>query len=111
MRKDKQNTDSGKQAKLTVVEVGNPALLVEFEIQRHVKSIRALIKKLRPHDRQKYYDGLLSHMLTRGGDGMMQKAQSKGDFSNLNDKDLLLIRELSGKIEELYFLSGNQSPD
>ena len=84
---------------------------VEFEIDRHVKSIRALIQKLRPLERQRYYDGLLSHLLSQPVNYPFGKTETKNnsnDYSNLSSTELSLVKELSLKIEELYRHSDNE---
>ena len=107
MRKEKNNANSSEKQDpfMKVVEPTVDLSHVEFEIERHVKSIRALIRKLRPMERQKYYDGLLSHLLSQPVNypfGKMETKNNPGDYSNLSNTELTLVRELSLKIEELY---------
>lgn len=120
MRKEKNTSGSkeslGQSEKhtpvLKVVESTNSQAQVVFEIQRHVRSIRALIRKLHPMERQRYFDGLLNHLLSEPVNYPITKADMKktpsNDFSNLSDSELSLIRELSVKIEELYRNSENE---
>ena len=107
MRKEKNTTNlNEKQAPvMKVIEPTVDRSHLEFEIERHVKSIRALIQKLRPLERQRYYDGLLSHLLSQPVNypcGKMEVRKNSGDYSNLSATELTLVRELSLKIEELY---------
>ena len=121
MRKEKHtpgspNDDFGQSEKHTpvmkVVETKNDQSQVVFEIERHVRSIRALIQKLRPLDRQRYYDGLLSHLLAQPINYPITKKDNRQnastDYSNLTVNELSLIRELSTKIEELYRQSSHE---
>src|ERR1043165_3489508 len=57
------NTEAstGSATHLTVVE--NKWTNTEREIDQHVKSIRALISKLHPAEKQKYFNGLLSFIV------------------------------------------------
>ena len=113
MRKEK-NTAQSNEKRASVMKVVEPTedrSHLEFEIERHVKSIRALIQKLRPLERQRYYDGLLSHLLSQPVNYPFSKMDAKknsGDYSNLSSTELSLVRELSLKIEELYRHSENE---
>ncbi|MBK7572112.1 MAG: hypothetical protein IPI10_10945 [Bacteroidetes bacterium] len=86
---------------------------VEIEIENHVKSIRSLIQKLNPADRQKYFNGLLNHILckqieyTQTKSIKNQKVNVSDDFSQLSTDDLDLIRELSCKLQDLYVRNGD----
>jgi hypothetical protein len=107
MRKEKNTSNSSEKQTpiMRVVETTNDNTRLEFEIERHVRSIRALIKRLRPLDRQRYYAGLLSHLLSQPVEYPFTKAESKqhdSDYSHLSAHELSLIREFSIKIEELY---------
>jgi hypothetical protein len=107
MRKEKNTSNSSEKHMpvLKVVETTQDSSRLEFEIDRHVKCIRALIQRLRPVERQRYYDGLLSHLLSQPVDypfPKVDKKQHNTDYSNLTTHELSLIRELSVKIEELY---------
>jgi hypothetical protein len=109
MRKDK-NTPHVNEPYMPVLKVVNASVhdsQLEFEIERHVKSIRTLIGKLRPLERQRYYDGLLSHILSRPIDypSKMNSNDDSYDYCNLSYNELSLIRELSMKIHELYRIS------
>jgi len=113
MRKQKNTQQSNVKdfPQLKVVETSNDQAHVEIEIDRHVKSIRALIRKLRPVERQRYYDGLLSHILSQPVEypGPKNKNEDSYDFCNLSVNDLSLIRELSVKIHEIYRIEGETS--
>lgn len=107
MRKVKINSNETHEHKMTVISVGQDRKEIETEIDRHVKSIQSLILKLGPPERQKYYNGLLSHLLaeevTYPITNTMTNNQSKErDYSRLNENELCLIRELSVQINSLY---------
>ena len=113
MRKEKNNANSSEKQDpfMKVVEPTVDLSHVEFEIERHVKSIRALIQKLRPMERQRYYDGLLSHLLSQPVNYPFSKTVTKNcpsNYSNLSATELTLVRDLSLKIEELYRHSDNE---
>lgn len=109
MRKERNTTHSKEKYEpvLQVVSTGSSNADLEQEIDRHVKSIRALINKLRPIERQRYYDGLLSHILSQPVEypGPSKRRQDDYDYCNLSYNELSLIRELSLKIHELYRIS------
>jgi hypothetical protein len=110
MRKEKNTSNSSEKQTpiMKVIETKHDSARLEIEIDRHVRCIRALIKRLRPLDRQRYYDGLLSHLLSQPVEYPFTKVESKNqdsDYSHLSSHELSLIRELSVKIEELYRLS------
>jgi hypothetical protein len=109
MRKLKNTTEAHEDPRpsMKVVEASNEQAQIEFEIDRQVKSIRALIRKLRPVERQRYYDGLLSHILSQPVEYPPRNSTPKEsyDYANLSYNELSLIKELSLKINELYWLS------
>ena len=108
MRKEKNNSTHVKQPSvMKVVEVSSDQSRLEYEIDLQVKSLRALIRKLRPLDRQKYYDGLLSHLLSQPVDYPPVKGEKNQsfDYCNLSFNELSLIKELSVKVHELYRIS------
>jgi hypothetical protein len=111
MRKEK-NTHSTSQNQaplMKVVDTTTDHSRLEFEIEHHVKSIRALIKRLRPLERQRYYDGLLAHILSQPVDVISGSVKNDSfDYCNLSVNDLMLIRELSVKMHELYRISENE---
>ncbi|MBL0102773.1 MAG: hypothetical protein IPP51_02790 [Bacteroidetes bacterium] len=116
MRKDihRENVSVESIQHLKVVETERHPVQVELEIENHVHSIRALIQKLHPTERQKYFDGLLNHLLHQDvqypfGNPMavQRKKKETQDFSRLNGDDLELIRELSCKLQDLYAHSGD----
>ncbi|HRH65912.1 MAG TPA: hypothetical protein PLU53_06415 [Bacteroidia bacterium] len=111
MRKIKTSQEVNGSPELKVVSLQNDRAQIEFEIDRHVKSIQSLIRKLVPSERQKYYNGLLSHMLAEPVRVPLEVHSNKQvhkdrDYSQLNEKDLGLIRELSQNLEQLYRISG-----
>lgn len=106
-----QNTQNIPQ--LEVVVNKSSQVQVEIEIENHVKSIRALIRKLRPQERQKYFNGLLSHLLTAKVEYPLQNVNASQlmnhseDFQALSQEHLELIREMSCKLQDLYVRSGD----
>ena len=113
MRKEKHNINSSEKQthSMKVIETNYDRTHLEFEIHRHVKSIRALIHRLRPLERQRYYDGLLSHLLLQPLEYPFAKPEGQKtyyDFSNLTVRELELVKELSVKMEELYRQSGGE---
>ncbi|MBK8362768.1 MAG: hypothetical protein IPL24_03560 [Bacteroidetes bacterium] len=116
MRKEinKLNTSTERDfPKLKVVENQTNHVHIEVEIESHVQSIRSLIKKLNPADRQRYFNGLLDHILCKEIEYPQTKRQQKqisnvsDDFSQLSVDDLDLIRELSVKLQDLYVRTGD----
>jgi len=116
MRKEinKLNTSTERDfPKLKVVENQTNHVHVEIEIENHVKSIRSLIQKLNTADRQKYFNGLLNHILCKQIEYPQtksiknQKVNVSDDFSQLSTDDLDLIRELSCKLQDLYVRNGD----
>jgi hypothetical protein len=94
-----------------VVDVSTDQHQLEIEIERQVRSLRALIRKLQPFERQRYFDGLLSHMLAQpiefhDYDGHVNDSY---DYCNLSVSELSLIKELSVKVHELYHLTGDRN--
>lgn len=91
---------------LKVVVVENNQVQIELELEKHIKKIRTLIYKLRPAERQKYFSGLLSHILDEPvmptGHHITKKIDSEKDYSALSHEELMLIEELSIKMEQLY---------
>ena len=102
-RKQSAKVDSPS---LRVVVVDKDQATIESEIERHVKVIRSLIQKLRPTDRQKYFDGLLSHIIDEPSNvskGWNQTTRwQRSDYSNLTVRELGLLEELSEKMEHMY---------
>ncbi len=104
------NTTNGNETRLRIVETNTDRVQVEFEIDRHIKSIRALINKLHPIERQKYFDGFLNHLLSKPVIFHSVKSDSPSneyDLSVLNTDELNLIRELSIKMDEMYRIQGD----
>jgi hypothetical protein len=108
MRKEKNTThfNENQLPNMTVIDSTTQSQL-EFEIERHVNSIRALIQKLHPIERQRYYDGLLSHILAQpiNYPDQMTHVNDSYDYCNLSVDELSLIKELSVKMHELYRVS------
>lgn len=84
-----------------------------MEIENHIRHIRSLINKLHPIERQKYFDGFLTHLLNKQTvyppkmKGPNTSANQEVDLTVLTNEELQLIRELSIKMEELYRHSGD----
>src|SRR5262245_36501330 len=74
---------------------------VQHEIEMHVRKIRTLIEKLPPKDRQDYFSGLLNHILSDNVSPETKAKKSK-DINGLSRTELVLLTELSQKMEELY---------
>jgi hypothetical protein len=90
---------------LTVVE--NTWTSVEREIDQHVKSIRALINKLRPTEKQKYFNGLLAFIVNEQIEMTSPATPTETDYSKLSKQELTLLDELSVKVQELYSATGD----
>lgn len=111
MQKIKTSQEVKGSPEMKVVSLQHNRAQIEFEIDRHVKSIQSLIQRLVPSDRQKYYNGLLSYMLAEPVQFPLKVHTQKQntvehDYSNLSENDLQLIRELSEQMEHLYRVSG-----
>ena len=107
MRKAKINNNETHTPILKVITIPNDRKQIETEIDRHVKSIQSLIQRLGPPERQKYYNGLLSHLLAEEVNYPMDmkncnKPNQDRDYSRLSENELQLIRELSSQINCLY---------
>ncbi len=111
MRKGKiNNNETQGEPVMKIITIAHDRKQIETEIDRHVKSIQSLIQRLGPPERQKYYNGLLSHLLAEDvnyparPEGKMKASKSspEHDYSRLSDNELQLIRELSAQINNLY---------
>ena len=90
---------------MKVVVVETDQVRIEQEIERHIKKIRSLIQKLRPPERQKYFQGLLAHILSEPHDYAThynQKLNFDIQPSRLTTDEMKLLEELSAKMEQLY---------
>jgi hypothetical protein len=85
---------------MTVVE--NKLTNIEREIDQHVKSIRALISKLQPTEKQKYFNGLLAFIVNEQIEWTETQSTTGTDYSKLSAQDLTILEELSTKMQELY---------
>jgi hypothetical protein len=112
-----RNNRSNNQSinSLRVVFVDQDQAMVEREIGKHVRVIRSLIDKLGPVDKQKYFDGLLSHIIDEPADSgnvptsvKRNNGFMKQDYSRLSIRELALLEELSGKMEEMYRTMHNE---
>ena len=116
IRASKSNRNTNQSTNhLRVVFVDQDQAMVEREIERHVRVIRSLITKLGPVDKRKYFDGLLSHIISEPPSSSAKVATqtkssefSKQDFGRLSIKELALLEELSGKMEEMYRTMDNE---
>jgi hypothetical protein len=94
------HTTTETTSTLTIVE--NKGTNIEREIDHHVKSIRALISKLRPAEKQKYFNGLLAFIVHDQIEWTETETKTGTDYSKLTSKDLTILEELSAKMQELY---------
>jgi hypothetical protein len=109
MRKEKNTGNTERQESIIkIVDVSTDQHQLEIEIDRQVKTLRALIRKLQPIERQRYFDGLLSHMLSQPVQypEFSSHINDSYDYCNLSVDELSLIKELSVKVHELYQLAG-----
>lgn len=94
--------------RLEVVDKTHQRPQVELEIEKHIKQIRSLIDKLHPFDRRKYFDGFLTHLLNKQVvypptmKSIGSESDPDHDLSVLSNDELMLIKELSFKLEEMY---------
>lgn len=107
MRAQQRNhTNNVQPPNLKIVVVDKDQATIENEIERHVKVIRSLIQKLTPTDRQKYFNGLLAHIIdepVKTTEAMGKNTRwQRTDYSNLTVRELSLLEELSGKMEQMY---------
>lgn len=106
--KKNRTSEKSETSALKVVVVENDQGQIEREIEKNIAKIRSLVRRLRPADRQKYFDGLLSHMLNepvelnKRHDSVNKKSNPEKDYSALSFAEMRLIEELSAKIEQLY---------
>lgn len=104
-----KNTSTADQSSLSVVHNTTPKN-IEREIDSYVKSIRVLIGKLTPTERQKYYNGLLAFILHEqvemNGENNKKKID-ESDFTRLTVRELNLLEELSLKMQQLYRTMGH----
>lgn len=79
--------------------------MIDQRIKDHLASIRSLVARLRPSERQLYVNGLFAHLLSHQFESI-PKAEGypsiDSDYESLSAKDLGLIRELSGHLQQLY---------
>jgi|GEM_PF-5648797 len=104
-----KNSSSADQSPLSVVRTAGTKN-IEREIDGYVKSIRVLIGKLTPTERQKYYNGLLAFILNEqiemSSDGNKKKID-ESDFTKLTVRELNLLEELSLRMQQLYRTMGH----
>jgi hypothetical protein len=108
MRKGKNTNsqDTRHIPEMKIISMDNEHVRIEREIDQYVQHIQWLIRKLTPSDRQKYYSGLLSYILSEPVNIPVKfktpYRHVEHDYSKLTVNELQLIRELSSKMEELY---------
>jgi hypothetical protein len=113
MRKEIKSTEQNHQdyqPRLKVVETTGNRAQIEMEIDRHIKGLTVLIEKLQPADRKQYFSGLLAHLMNQPVESTVHKNPAsliETDLSCLPTENLLLIRELSSKLNELYCITGD----
>jgi len=99
-----KTTPAADQSPLSIVHT-HGTKSIEREIDNYVKSIRALITKLTPTERQKYYNGLLAFILNEQIEMSSEANQKKiqeSDFTKLTVRELNLLEELSMRMQQLY---------
>ena len=104
-----KNSPASDQSLLSVIHSTGPQN-IEREIDTYVKSIRALISKLTPTERQKYYNGLLAFILNEQVEMSSEANQKKieeSDFTRLTERELGLLQELSMRMQQLYRTIGH----
>jgi len=105
-RAKNRTTVKTESTSLKVVVVNNDQTHIEQEIEKHIKKIRSLILKLRPPERQKYFQGLLAHIISEPHDYATPMTPHKLNFdiqpSRLTSDEMKLLEELSMKMEQLY---------
>ena len=99
-------TTKTETSPLKVVVVKNDQVQIEQEIERNIKKIKSLIQKLRPPERQRYFLGLLSHIVSEPTQINIPMNSSKLNFdihpTRLSTEEAKLLEELSMKMEQLY---------
>ena len=104
-----KNSSSADQSSLSVIH-STGAKNIEREIDGYVKGIRALIARLTPTERQKYYNGLLAFILNEqvemSSEGNRKKIE-ESDFTKLTERELGLLQELSMRMQQLYHTMGH----
>ena len=112
--RSKQNTNTTReQAPLTIVKTGESQAHLEREIDQHINNIRALIRQLRPSERQRYYNGLLSHILSEPVEPSFHPTRidrQEEQSTNLSKEHLELIREMAVKREQMYRVMDGYDP-
>jgi len=104
-----KNTSKSEQSPLSLVHPTGKKN-VEREINNYVSSIRVLISKLTPTERQKYYNGLLAFILNEQiemSSEANQKIIEQSDFTKLTVRELHLLEELSARMQQLYRTMGH----
>ena len=104
-----KNTSPADNSQLSIVRNAGTKN-IEREIDGYVKSIRALISKLTPTERQKYYNGLLAFILNEQiemGTETSKRKINENDFTKLTIRELNLLEELSLRMQQLYRTMGH----
>ena len=76
-RAKNRTTAKTESTSLKVVVVNTDQTRIELEIEKHIKKIKSLILKLRPPERQKYFQGLLSHIVSEPYDVSVSNGDRK----------------------------------
>ena len=104
-----KNTSGTENTQLSIAHSTAPKN-IEREVDSYVKSIRVLIGKLTPTERQKYYNGLLAFILNEqiemSSEGNEKKIE-QSDFTKLTARELNLLEELSMRMQQLYRTMGH----
>ncbi len=106
-----KNITTSERAPLTIVQ-NSHTKNIEREVDSYVKSIRVLIAKLTPTERQKYYNGLLAFILNEQIDmnsTANEKKIDESDFTKLSAHELGLLEELSMQMQKLYRTIGHDT--
>lgn len=104
---------TGERAPLSVVKTGDSQAHIEREIDQHINNIRALIRQLRPSERQRYYNGLLAHILSEPVEPSFHPThidRKESTHTNLSQEHLALIREMAVKMEQMYRVMDGYDP-
>ena len=91
-----------KNTNSTMTVVENKWTNTEREIDQHVRCIRAIISKLHPAEKQKYFNGLLAFIVNEQIEWTETMIAAETDYSKLSNEELTILEELSTKMQELY---------
>lgn len=104
-------SDSGSaHQEARIIPIYNEAASVEREIEQHLSSIRSLISRLRPSDRQNYFQALLNDIMKMEVTyplSLDATSTPDADIRSLTEEDLRLVQELSSVLHRIYLSSGD----